>query len=163
MISFYAQPYNIDATGFYFSDLDQYEAKAVNLRDAYGNPVEEFEIQFIDGTELECALAKAMSLSQANMERYLEILDDTDEEIIKMIVGLEEGYDLDEFDPESVEIWYVESLADLAEQWLDEGVYGDVPDNLRNYLDTEAMGRDLGFDGYTEASIAGTNLVYTIR
>jgi antirestriction protein len=62
-----------------------------------------------------------------------------------------------------VEIWYVESLADLAEQWLDEGVYGEVPDNLRNYLDTEAMGRDLGFDGYTEASIAGTNLVYTIR
>lgn len=49
-ISLYAQPYDIDATGFYFSTLEEYETKAGARRNHYGMPVEEYEIQLIDGT-----------------------------------------------------------------------------------------------------------------
>ena len=164
MIQLHAQPYNIDATGFYFDTPDAYEAKSTNLKDRYGCPVEEFEIQFIDGDDIECELAKVMNLNQANMARYFELIDECDEhELIKIIIGLSEGYDLDKFDPDGVDIYEVESLADLADRFIDEGLYGEVPEHLRNYLDTERMGRDLGYDGYVEITIAGKRLVYSMR
>jgi Antirestriction protein len=45
-----------------------------------------------------------------------------------------------------------DSLADLAQYMVDEGLFGDTDQmgNLVNYIDYEALGRDLGFDGYTE-------------
>lgn len=49
MSTFFAQPYSLDAVGFYFDTLEAYPEKSENLLDAFGNPVEEFEIQFIDG------------------------------------------------------------------------------------------------------------------
>lgn len=49
-----------------------------------------------------------------------------------------------------VDVYYVESLAELAEQFVDDGLFGDIPDAIRGYLDYDAIGRDLGFDGYTE-------------
>ncbi|MFZ6845529.1 hypothetical protein [Undibacterium sp. RuTC16W] len=48
MSIFFAQPYNISAVGFYFDTLEAYTEKSESLLDAFGNPVEEFEIQFID-------------------------------------------------------------------------------------------------------------------
>jgi len=46
------------------------------------------------------------------------------------------------------------SLADLAEQFADEGLFGDTKEmgDLVNYIDYEALGRNLGFDGYVETS-----------
>lgn len=49
MTTLYAQPYDISATGFYFDTADQYAEKVVKVKNDYGQPVEEFEIQFIDG------------------------------------------------------------------------------------------------------------------
>ena len=53
MTTLHATPYNIDATGFYFTDINDYETKATKHVDCYGNLVEEFEIQFIDGDDAE--------------------------------------------------------------------------------------------------------------
>jgi hypothetical protein len=161
MIQLHAQPYNIDATGFYFETLEAYDAKVAACKDAFGCPVEEFEIQFIDGDDLEGELATAISLSQANMTRYLELIEDSDEdELTRLIIGLSEGYDLGTFDTDSIEIYEVEYLAD---QFIDEGMYGEVPENLRNYLDTEMMGRDLGYDGYVETKVGGRRLIYRMQ
>lgn len=46
----------------------------------------------------------------------------------------------------------VESFADLAEQFIDEGCFGDIPDSLRDYIDYEAIGRDLSYDSYTKVA-----------
>ena len=46
MTTLHATPYNIDARGFYFTDINEYKTKATSLVDCYGNLVEEFEIQF---------------------------------------------------------------------------------------------------------------------
>lgn len=57
-----AQPYNIDATGFYFDRLEAYQEKAAGLIDSYGQPVKEFEIQFIDGDSVDCKLFDIMGV-----------------------------------------------------------------------------------------------------
>jgi antirestriction protein len=50
-------------------------------------------------------------------------------------------------------------LRELAEQFVDEGLFGDIPERLQSYLDYDAIARDLGFD-YTETEIAGQRLIY---
>ncbi len=53
MTKLHATPYNIDAAGFYFDSLEDYQTKTENHLDRFGNLVEEFEIQFIDGDDSE--------------------------------------------------------------------------------------------------------------
>jgi len=45
MTTFYAQPYDISAIGFYFESFDDYQEKIKKAINAYGQAVEEFEIQ----------------------------------------------------------------------------------------------------------------------
>ena len=59
MTTLFAQPYDISACGFYFETADEFTAKAIAATNDYGDPVEEFEIQFIDGADIDCELARA--------------------------------------------------------------------------------------------------------
>lgn len=45
-----------------------------------------------------------------------------------------------------------ETLEDLAAEMVEEGSFGDIPESLRNYIDYEAIARDLGFEGYCETT-----------
>ena len=45
MTRFFAQPYNIDAEGFFFDSEAEFAAKLSAHRDRFGQPVEEYEIQ----------------------------------------------------------------------------------------------------------------------
>ena len=76
MTKFYAQPYDLSATGFYFDDAESFQAKIKSIRNVYGQPVEEFEIQFIDGDNIDCDLAKAWGINQANILRFIEVVED---------------------------------------------------------------------------------------
>ncbi|MGB1096143.1 MAG: antirestriction protein ArdA, partial [Paracoccaceae bacterium] len=80
MTTLYANPYDISASGFYFETAEDYHAKAKALRNDYGEPVEEFEIEFIDGDEIDCALAKAWGLCQSNFASFFDACEDWDEE-----------------------------------------------------------------------------------
>ena len=73
---FYAQPYDIMACGFFFTDADDYETKRKACRNAYGRQVEEFEIQFIDGDDLDAALFDALSVNQSNIIAFMARLDE---------------------------------------------------------------------------------------
>ncbi|MEP3296768.1 MAG: hypothetical protein ABJO27_09875 [Pseudoruegeria sp.] len=66
MTQLHAQPYDLSAAGFCFQTAEEYAEKANALRNDYGAPVEEFEIQFIDGEHIDCELAQAIGLNQAN-------------------------------------------------------------------------------------------------
>lgn len=158
---YFAQPYNIDASGFYFSDYEEYLAKSSRLKDSFRQPVEEFELQFIDGDNLESALFKAVGVYQSNLEAYLNFVDQADEQqIIELIIADDAGYsiDLDRIDFD-VDIYPNMKLRDLAEQFLDDGLFGDIPENLRFYIDQELVARDLGYD-YSEIVIDGVDYVY---
>lgn len=168
MTSFYAQPYDISASGFYFETEKEFRAKSAALRNDYDDPVEEFEIQFIDGELIDAELCNAIGINQANIFTVIEKLDewdDDDKRVIIIAVG-EGGYsfDLKTTDPSDfdIEIYELDSMRELAEQFVDEGLFGEIPDRLAFYLDYDAIARDLAMD-YCETSIDGTNIIYSLR
>lgn len=165
MTTLYAQPYDITANGFYFENLEEFADKVGRNSNDYGDPVEEYEIQFIDGDHIDCDLAKAWGINQANIGPYFkacESWDDHDKTVFTIAVG-EAGYS---FDPATVspsdfdvEVYHLDSMKELAEQFVDEGLFGDIPDHLTNYIDMDAIARDLAMD-YAETEVAGQILLY---
>lgn len=165
MPQLHAQPYDITANGFYFEGLEEYANKAKSNRNDHGDPVEEYEIQFIDGDHIDCDMSKAWGINQANIGPYFEACEnwnDHDKTVFIIAVG-EAGYS---FNPETVspsdidvDIYHVDSMKELAEQFVDEGIFGNIPDHLANYIDMDAIARDLALD-YSETEIAGQRLIY---
>lgn len=164
MTQLFAQPYNIDATGFYFETLEEFTAKSKDLKCRFGEPVEEFEIQFIDGDGIDCDLAEAIGLYQSNIGQFFDAVEawDTQEKTTVILAVGACGYRFDattqpsDFD---VEIHHVETLRALAEQFVDEGLFGDIPEHLTNYIDLDAIARDLAVE-YAETEIAGKRMIY---
>lgn len=167
MTKLFAQPYNLNAIGFYFKSEDEFHNVSSRLVDAHGESVEEFEIQFIDGEDIDAALAKTIGLSQGNIGLYLNAVDDwSEEDKRRYILGVGEyglEFDLEADDPNEldVDIYHLDSLRDLAEQFVDEGVMGDIPESMRFYFDYDAFARDLAVD-YSETEIAGQRLIYRV-
>ncbi|MGR3513834.1 MAG: antirestriction protein ArdA [Paracoccaceae bacterium] len=168
MTLFHAQPYDLAASGFYFEDQDSFAKKIKSARNDYGQVVEEFELQFIDGEDIDCAFANAWGINQANITQFMEAAEDWDEDQkLRFIIAVGEcGYDFDpdSVDPDSFEVDIYEdmSLRELAEDFVDQGLYGEIPESLAGYIDYEAVAYDLGME-YTQATIAGRNLVYACR
>lgn len=50
-------------------------------------------------------------------------------------------------------------MKELAEQFVDEGLFGDIPSILASYIDYDAIARDLAMD-YKATEIAGERLIY---
>lgn len=163
-ILLYAQPYDISAEGFYFRSADEYDQKVRSTRNSFGQPVEEFEIQFIDGEQIDAQLAEAIGLSQANFRWFLEYADrwDTFEKTSVIIAVGECGYTIDvDTDPSDfdIDIHQVDSMRELAEQFVEDGLFGEVPEAFQFYIDFDAIARDLAVD-YSEALIGGERLIY---
>lgn len=165
MTTLYAQPYDIEAHGFYFDDAQTYKEKASSLRNRYGQPVEEFEIQFIDGERIDAELFEALSIHQANLESFFEKVDDWDEHEKQAIIlaAGEWGYsfDLESDNPSSIDIdiYACGSLREFAEEYAAEWMFCDIPERFHFYIDWELVARDLSVD-YAEANIAGERVVY---
>lgn len=165
MTQLHAQPYDISATGFYFDSAEEYTQKSSKNFNSYGAPVEEYEIQFIDGESIDAALFKALNVHQGNFPQFLDACGSWDEQQKqKVIIAIGEcgySFDLASGDPDDfdVDIYQLDSLKELAEQFVDEGLFGEIPASIQNYLDYGAIARDLGMD-YSETTIAGEGLVY---
>ena len=78
-ITLYAQRYDISAAGFSFQDVQTIGEKTKTLRNDHGDPVEEFEIQFIDGDAIDAELFKALGIHQGNVCAFLEFACDWEE------------------------------------------------------------------------------------
>lgn len=163
-IQLHAQPYDLAATGFYFESYEDYAANVAKLRNDYGDPVEEFEIQFIDGEHIDCDLAKAIGINQANLKKYFGAVEDwEDHDKTRVILAVGEcGYrfeDITQPDDFDLDIYHLDTMRDLAEQFVDEGLFGDIPERLQFYINYDAIARDLSVD-YSEAEVAGQRLIY---
>lgn len=165
MTQLFAQPYDISATGFFFESMEEYDSKSGKLQNSYGEPVEEFEIQFIDGEDIDCALFRALGVHQGDISAYFEAVDEWDDpQKVNVILAVgEAGYSFelgkdspDQFD---IQIYEVDSMKELAEQFLEEGLFGEIPESIQFYIDYDAIARDLAMD-YAEAVIAGTHYIY---
>ena len=80
---------------------------------------------------------KMENLSSYDMKRFKALMS--------------EGYDFEySFNNyEDVEIYEEITINELAEQFVEEGLFGDIPKSLINYIDYDAIARDLSMD-YTE-------------
>lgn len=116
MTTLFAQPYDISADGFYFESAEDYQGKSSKLLNRYGEHVEEFEIQFIDGEGIDCDLFKALSVSQCTCEKFLDFVDEwTENDKIKVIIAVGEvgyNFDLDNNTPDrfDIELYQIDSL-----------------------------------------------------
>jgi len=150
-ISLFAQPYNIDAQGFYFSSFEEYTEKATACRDSFGNVVEEWEIQHIEGAD---DFAKIVTPDQCNIEEWLEQaeqfdgLSDTEQTAFKWLVD-DLHLDADEAFAKCGDVYIFEGTReDYAQEFVDdcydiERKMGD----LARYFDYDAFGHDLEFSG----------------
>lgn len=165
MTMFYAQPYDLAATGFYFEEIEMFEKKIGSIKNDYGETVEESEIQFIDGEAIDAALCDAIGVYQGTVAQVFELID-TLHEYDKQCLIITCGECGHSFDPRNdsvtdyeIDIYDVGTLRDLAEYFVGEELYGEIPDSLQIYIDYDAIARDLAVD-FTETEIAGQRLIH---
>lgn len=151
MPKLYAQPYSVEAVGFYFDDLEEYEKKVAK------SDVEEFEIQFIDGDHDELDLFKALGVTQANLEDYFDVLLDAEEGDVTAIkiLMVDMGYDFDdawEKKDDLVVYGRFDDDEEFAQELVDGlGGLGQVSrDTLEMYFDWESYARDLMMEQFAE-------------
>jgi antirestriction protein len=165
MTKLYANPYDISAGGFYFDTAEEYNAKADKLRNDYGDPVEEFEIDFIDGELIDCELAEAWGINQGNFSDFFEKCDEWEiSEKVRFIIAVGEcGFDADEASNNpyelDIDIYEEQSMHDLAQRFVEEGLFGEIPESLAFYIDYDAIARDLSVD-YSQTTINGGLLIF---
>jgi Antirestriction protein (ArdA) len=146
--TYFAQPYDMGAHGFYFHDLEEFETLSEALRNDYGQPVEEFEIQYIDGDF--GALFKAAEVSQSTLGDWLECLEsleDYQEPALFYLMewkGLSLNEALESLDDCSISSG---SLLDAATELADDCYLSDAPEFLARYFDYESFANDLKWGG----------------
>lgn len=144
----HATPYKLSATGFYFTDMDDYQAKAKCHLDAYGNLVEEFEIQFIDGDDAE--LFGACGIGQSNINVWfedIEFLHDYTKISLYYLVGVA-GYSLGQALNKLDEPSICEGgILDAATEMFDECWLPNIPDVVKFYVDYRKFAHDCQMGG----------------
>ncbi len=144
MTEFYAQPYSLKHTGFYFNSIEVFEAGMEQLNK---KGCEEVEIQFIDGSDHLVQLANAANIHQGNVPLWYEELENLDEtEATQLNFLLDCGYNLDDAMKRYEEVCLHEGTAeDYAYDLIEETT--EIPENLRYYIDYKAIARDMQING----------------
>ena len=161
---FHAQPYSLDAEGFYFNDMEDYQTKYDANHDCFGLPVEEYEIQFIDGETADAQLFSAAGIDQATLERFFDEVEPLDNhEKAALYFLLQQGYKLDDAIDKIDEVTIQEGCAkDAAEQLFDEIYLDQIPEALQCYIDYDAFTRDCECSGeFVEFNFDGTTYTCT--
>lgn len=119
-----------------------------------GEDVDEMEV-FINDFENEISgleISENSNISELNdLAEQLESLNEYELEKLEAILESDGGSLENALDNMDDYIYYSNmSLEDVASEMIDDGVFGDIPDSIINYIDTSAIVRDLGYDGYTE-------------
>ena len=160
---YHATPYDISATGFYFSDFEEYQGKAASHRNEYGDPVEEYEIQFIDGDN--CSLFLALGVNQANLERWFDEFEAMAEyDAIRVIyLANDLGYDMADITQTRIDdvMLFEGTLREYVEDYITStGMLSDLPETLNYYFNYDAFARDLESSGdITTIEINNTSYV----
>jgi len=110
------------------------------------------EEYFITDYESPFSLSEYENIHDLNsLASKLEELDGHDTEKVAYLlehVGLDRNEALEQY--EDVDFYPNMTLSDVAEEMVEEGLFGEIPENIKPYLDFEKIGRDLSFDGYHE-------------
>lgn len=113
---------------------------------------EQYEEYFITDYESDYRLTANEYSSIEDLNEQAEQLDDLDEWELDIVTALlSEGYTLeDALDKYDDVMVYSDchDMTDVAYAYIEEtGMLDGVPENIANYFDYEAFGRDMGFEG----------------
>lgn len=165
MSTFYAQPYCIDAIGFYFDTFQEYELRVSACKDCFGHAVEEFELQFIDGDSEDAQVFAACRVDQANILFWFDEVEclTRDEKaalyFLCDVLGCTTEDALRRL--EDVQL-FSGALKDAAVDLFDEIYIEQIPAHLRHYIDYEAFASDCEVGGdMTEFKFAGETFTCT--
>jgi len=90
---------------------------------------------------------------------FIESHNLDDDEVVKLIYGIVTGYfgEIPETKNEldDIEFYPNMTLEELAEELIDEGVFGECAEKLKSYIDFEKLANDLRIDGYDEVEGLG--------
>jgi len=162
---FYAQPRERSIEGFYFRTFREFESQLATLRLAYGDACQDLEIEFIQGGELDCELAKAWGINQANLSRFFEVTDQwSEEEKITFILAVREcgcSFDPDTVKPSDfdVSVYRIDTTRESAIQYIQEHLFDGILEHFQSYMDYDAIADDLE-RYYAETIVAGERLIY---
>ena len=163
-LTLYAQPYDLDAQGFYFTSFEDYQAKYNKNCNVYGQFVEEYEIQFIDGSVINSALFDAVG--SYNLKAYYKVVNIWDDfEKVDLIISYKDNITSEPFNEDiepndlDIEVYYDMTFRELAQEFIDNGCLGDIPQHLEQYIDVDKYAYDLRLD-YNEFRLGNTTLIY---
>lgn len=149
----YINPYVDSSKGFYASSKKQYLEGVEKLQ---RRGIEEYEVDFIDGSSAHAALFKALKIGPSDVELWFDTIEDLDDDQMAALyhraeLGVDWREDLDEIESRTLDPWPREgTVRDYAEQLVDDiGV--ESVSNPEFYFDFESFGRDLRISGDLEA------------
>ncbi len=163
MTILHANPYTPDARGFRFSSAEEFTTQASALRDRFGSPVEEFELQYLDGEDGQ--LFEACRIHQGDLTPWfddIESLNDQQKAALFYLVD-QAGYDLsDALSSVDDVTLYAGRLIDAASELFDECYLPEVPEAVRPYIDYDAFANDCRLGGdMCEFRFGGTTYTCT--
>lgn len=130
------------------SDLDKWiedELNDIYKENKLGGIPEEFEVVDTDDIKY---LGSFTSYQTYN--DYYNLLEEQDEVLVEYAVE-NLGYSISQIikDPSILEdLTKIESnIEDYVNNMVEEGLFGEIPDHLANYIDTDKLGRDLLISG----------------
>ena len=83
------------------------------------------------------------------LEQY-DALDEREQLCVAFLLSESYDWDYSMENYDDVILYSNESLEDVAYALVEEGCFGSVGDGLVNYIDYDAIARDLGHDGYVQ-------------
>ena len=152
----FANPYNTECKGFYFTTLDEYTAGMLRL---WAQGAEEVELDYCDGPH--CELFNAAGIGQATISQWFDMLDTIENYQLPALYYLldDRGETLTDALQQLDDVMVTEGTAlDYATSYIDEcGLLDSMPEQLRYYFDYEAFARDMVLNGdVTEFEYDGT-------
>ncbi len=110
----------------------------------------------------DCYSSEAQAIFDTMAEEYkdieyseiIEIVDFADCEnmldALEYLVDIGTSFDVLESEINNVQVYNVKSLEDLAYEFVIEGLFGDVPEDIKCYINYKSIAKSLQVDGYAE-------------
>ncbi|AOR66218.1 hypothetical protein BBJ41_00870 [Burkholderia stabilis] len=165
----YANPYDIEARGFRFTSLEDYNAKYAANRNGWGGVVEEYSIEFLDGNDEDSDLFAQLRVNQGTLSTWFDLMDrdlSTEQKAaLAWLVGdrgakLDDA--LDQLDDVMIQCGELNDVGgELFEELYAEEL-GKLPEALRYYFDSDAWTRDAKLNGdFDTITFGGHDYVIT--
>lgn len=122
------------------------------LQKAFDEVLGNDEEYFITDYEAPFSIGEYDNLTELNefAEQLTELSDWDQEKVIFLIeeIGFDRKEAIDHY--EDVAFYQNMTMEDVAYELVEEGIFGDISDSIKSYIDYERLARGLTMDGYNE-------------